>query len=77
MINENVQTAIVLEDDADWDIEIHDIFQTLSVQMRKGELRKQKATNYEMNHAPYGKFNLGEQFPLPLSSGLCLSRPRY
>ncbi|EFY94578.1 glycosyl transferase family 25-like protein [Metarhizium robertsii] len=46
--------TIVLEDDADWDVEIHDIFQTLSVQMRKGELRKRKATKYEINHAPYG-----------------------
>ncbi|KAH0592834.1 hypothetical protein MHUMG1_09479 [Metarhizium humberi] len=54
IINEKVQTAIVLEDDADWDVEIHDIFQTLSVQMRKGELRKRKATKYEINHAPYG-----------------------
>jgi hypothetical protein len=55
VIEEDVGTAIILEDDIDWDVNIHDIFQELSIQMRKGELRKQRATSEEIEGAPYGK----------------------
>jgi hypothetical protein len=48
-----------MEDDADWDVNIHDIFEELSVQMSKGELRKQKPTSDEIDNATYGKDSLG------------------
>ncbi|OAA69243.1 Glycosyl transferase, family 25 [Akanthomyces lecanii RCEF 1005] len=54
IIEERIQTAIILEDDADWDVRIHDIFQDLSLEIRKGVLRKDKPTSYEVAHAPYG-----------------------
>ncbi|KAJ6788337.1 hypothetical protein PWT90_06329 [Aphanocladium album] len=54
IIEEKVQTAIILEDDADWDIRVHDIFQRLSRQIRKGMLRENEPTSYEVTHAPYG-----------------------
>lgn len=56
MIKENILTALILEDDADWDVEVHDIFEELSRQMRKGELRSQPSTNHERYVAPYGTF---------------------
>jgi GR25 family glycosyltransferase involved in LPS biosynthesis len=55
VIEEDVGTAIILEDDIDWDVNIHAIFEELSVQMRKGELREQNATEDEIMNAPYGK----------------------
>ncbi|KAH8807897.1 hypothetical protein F5884DRAFT_881435 [Xylogone sp. PMI_703] len=54
VIEENIETAIIVEDDADWDVNIHDIFRELSKQMRKGELRKERPSREEMRRAPYG-----------------------
>jgi|HubBroStandDraft_4_1064222.scaffolds.fasta_scaffold244438_1 hypothetical protein len=48
-------TALILEDDADWDVEVHNIFQEFSLQMLKGELRSQPASAHEKSVAPYGK----------------------
>jgi GR25 family glycosyltransferase involved in LPS biosynthesis len=55
VVDEEIETALILEDDADWDVNIHEIFQELSVQMRKGELRKAAASDHEKRSAPYGK----------------------
>lgn len=57
MIEDDVETAIILEDDADWDVNVKDIFQELSVQMRKGKLRQTRPSAYEIESAPYGKFD--------------------
>ena len=65
VIEEDIETAIVLEDDIDWDLNIHDIFEELSIQMRKGELRKQRATRDEMKSAPYGKSGLRDRLLAP------------
>ncbi|KAM3447089.1 hypothetical protein MY5147_010022 [Beauveria neobassiana] len=53
IINERIQTAIILEDDADWDVRVHDIFQTLSLQMRKRTAREGELRSHDAN-APYG-----------------------
>ncbi|EJP61725.1 LPS glycosyltransferase [Beauveria bassiana ARSEF 2860] len=53
IINERIETAIILEDDADWDVRVHDIFQTLSLQMRKRTAREGEPRSHEA-HAPYG-----------------------
>lgn len=57
IINERIQTAIILEDDADWDVRVHDIFQTLSLQMRKRTAREGELRSHDAN-APYGKLYL-------------------
>ncbi|QPG98446.1 hypothetical protein C2857_007617 [Epichloe festucae Fl1] len=54
MVTENVTSAIILEDDADWDVDVHNIFERLSRQMRQTKLRKLPPTAYEEEHAPYG-----------------------
>ncbi|KAG5954880.1 hypothetical protein E4U13_005542 [Claviceps humidiphila] len=54
IIDENIQTAIVVEDDADWDMDIHNIFERLSQHMKKTKLGKHTRTPYELKHAPYG-----------------------
>lgn len=54
MITENITSAIILEDDADWDVDVHNIFERLSRQMRRTKLRKAPPTAWEEQHAPYG-----------------------
>ncbi|KAG6021903.1 hypothetical protein E4U41_002365 [Claviceps citrina] len=54
MLDENIQTAIVMEDDADWDMEIHDIFERLSQHMKVTKLGGHERTAYEEKYAPYG-----------------------
>ncbi|KAG5913758.1 hypothetical protein E4U42_000890 [Claviceps africana] len=54
MVQENIQTAIVVEDDADWDLDIHNIFERFSQHMKKTTLGKHTRTAYEKKHAPYG-----------------------
>ncbi|KAG5981483.1 hypothetical protein E4U54_006638 [Claviceps lovelessii] len=54
MVEENIQTAMVVEDDADWDMEIHDIFERFSRHMQVTKLGKHTRTAYEKKHAPYG-----------------------
>ncbi|XWW92203.1 hypothetical protein V2A60_000126 [Cordyceps javanica] len=53
IIDERIQTAIILEDDADWDVKVHDAFQALSFQMRKWTAEKGN-TSREATRAPYG-----------------------
>jgi hypothetical protein len=54
VITENLLTALVLEDDADWDMEIHEIMGHLSQQMRKQGLRSTRPSEHELRVAPYG-----------------------
>ncbi|TQV96093.1 LPS glycosyltransferase [Cordyceps javanica] len=54
IVEEKIQTALILEDDVDWDVKIHDILQDMSIQLRKGHLRRHKPTRYEAAYAPYG-----------------------
>ncbi|KAG6007581.1 hypothetical protein E4U21_005779 [Claviceps maximensis] len=54
MIDENIQTAMIVEDDADWDMDIHDIFERFSRHMKTTKLGKHTRTSYEKKHAPYG-----------------------
>ncbi len=55
VLNEKLETALILEDDVDWDVNIHDIFEELSRQMRKGKLRQTAMTEEEQLTAPYGE----------------------
>jgi hypothetical protein len=43
-----------MEDDVDWDVNIHDIMSTLSRQMRDNSLRLDPPSEYEKETAPYG-----------------------
>ena len=56
VVKENLLTALILEDDADWDMNVHDIFEELSRQMQKGEIRSQPPSDHESRVAPYGTF---------------------
>ncbi len=68
VIEENIETALILEDDVDWDVNVHEVFQELSAQMRKGKLRKERASEHEIRNAPYGNYSPRElrllDFPL-------------
>jgi hypothetical protein len=55
VLNEKLETALILEDDVDWDVNIHDIFEELSRQMRKGKLQQTAMTEQEKLTAPYGE----------------------
>jgi GR25 family glycosyltransferase involved in LPS biosynthesis len=55
VLNEKLETALILEDDVDWDVNIHDIFEELSRQMRKGKLQQTAMTEEEQLTAPYGE----------------------
>ncbi|KAK9367560.1 hypothetical protein V1509DRAFT_626308 [Lipomyces kononenkoae] len=54
VLDNNLETALILEDDIDWDENIHQIFQDLSLQMQDNKLRLVKPTAHERAHAPYG-----------------------
>ncbi|KAK9242965.1 hypothetical protein V1506DRAFT_463847 [Lipomyces tetrasporus] len=54
VIDNNLETALILEDDIDWDKNIHQIFQDLSVQMQNNKLRLDPPTDHERTSAPYG-----------------------
>ncbi|KAL7270472.1 hypothetical protein RUND412_006826 [Rhizina undulata] len=54
VIDLGVETALILEDDIDWDVDVHQIFETLSVEMRKGPFRLHPPSAHEDATAPYG-----------------------
>ncbi|KAI5779230.1 hypothetical protein EDC01DRAFT_633925 [Geopyxis carbonaria] len=55
MIRSNIETALILEDDIDWDVNIKDIMSTLSLTMRGNTtLRLEPPTAQEETAAPYG-----------------------
>lgn len=54
IVHENIETALILEDDLDWDVNVHDIFQALSTEMQRGKLRKKRMSAHERKTAPYG-----------------------
>ena len=56
IIDEGIETALILEDDVDWDPNLHNIMEQLSREMRKGTLHAKKMSPYEKENAPYGKF---------------------
>ena len=55
MLRENIHTALIVEDDADWDVNVHDSF-ALTARHLSGPnaLRKSDFTEYEREWAPYG-----------------------
>jgi GR25 family glycosyltransferase involved in LPS biosynthesis len=55
VIDEKLETALILEDDVDWDVNVHDVFEVLSRQMRRGKLRQTSMTMRERTAAPYGE----------------------
>jgi len=54
VVDEKLETALILEDDVDWDTNVHDSFEELSKQMRRGKLRQTSMTPHEQKSAPYG-----------------------
>lgn len=56
VVDENIETALIMEDDLDWDVNIHDVMHRLATQMRTGGLRNTKMSKYEESSAPYGRF---------------------
>lgn len=55
-MNENIESALILEDDLDWDVNIHDILYHVAYQMRTSGLRNTVLTEHEESSAPYGTF---------------------
>ncbi|KAK9323686.1 hypothetical protein V1517DRAFT_319565 [Lipomyces orientalis] len=54
MLASRQETMLILEDDADFDVHIHDIFERISTQMQHNRLRVAPPTEREIEAAPYG-----------------------
>ncbi|KAK9243185.1 hypothetical protein V1506DRAFT_545182 [Lipomyces tetrasporus] len=54
MLASRQETMLILEDDADFDVHIHDIFERISTQMQHNRLRVTPPTEREIEAAPYG-----------------------
>ncbi|KAK9241568.1 hypothetical protein V1506DRAFT_215890, partial [Lipomyces tetrasporus] len=54
VIDSNIETALIIEDDIDWDKNIHQVFRDLSFQMQNNTLRLNPPTDQERASAPYG-----------------------
>jgi hypothetical protein len=55
MLSDNISTALILEDDADWDVNVHDSFALVGRHMRGSNLlRGRDMTGHEIETAPYG-----------------------
>ncbi|KAK9465387.1 hypothetical protein V1512DRAFT_242100 [Lipomyces arxii] len=54
MLDSNLETLLILEDDIDWDVKIHEIFATLSEKLQHNPLRLDTPTERERMAAPYG-----------------------
>ncbi|KAJ8098166.1 hypothetical protein POJ06DRAFT_258710 [Lipomyces tetrasporus] len=54
LLESDFETLLVLEDDVDFDVHIHDIFDVLSRQMQHNRIRITPPTPYEKKAAPYG-----------------------
>jgi GR25 family glycosyltransferase involved in LPS biosynthesis len=55
MITDKVQTALILEDDADWDVHVHHVFEEFSAQLAKGDMINDTLKDFEAHDAPYGR----------------------
>ncbi|KAK9234023.1 hypothetical protein V1525DRAFT_439805 [Lipomyces kononenkoae] len=54
ILDSNMESALIVEDDIDWDKNIHQVLQDLSLQMQKNTLRVASPTDHERTSAPYG-----------------------
>ncbi|KAK7203586.1 hypothetical protein BZA70DRAFT_312241 [Myxozyma melibiosi] len=54
MLDSNLESLLILEDDVDWDINIHEIMEHLSLEMQNNPLRLDPQTEREREAAPYG-----------------------
>ncbi|KAK9360610.1 hypothetical protein V1504DRAFT_454050 [Lipomyces starkeyi] len=54
LLESDFETLLVLEDDVDFDANIHDIFELLSTQMQHNRIRTTPPTEHEKKAAPYG-----------------------
>ncbi|KAK9367932.1 hypothetical protein V1509DRAFT_624833 [Lipomyces kononenkoae] len=54
LLESDFETLLVLEDDVDFDANIHDVFELLSTQMQHNRIRTTPATEHERKTAPYG-----------------------
>ncbi|KAK9466980.1 hypothetical protein V1512DRAFT_262819 [Lipomyces arxii] len=53
-LQSGLETALILEDDVDFDVHIHDIFRRMSMQMQRNPIRVEPPTLHEKSTAPYG-----------------------
>src|SRR4051794_18106389 len=66
MLSENITSALIMEDDADWDVNIHGSFASVGRHMRgSNALRGRNMTEFERKATPYGEFQI-RYFPNPL-----------
>ncbi|KAK9455020.1 hypothetical protein V1511DRAFT_499198 [Dipodascopsis uninucleata] len=54
LLESDMDTMLILEDDVDFDINIHKIFARISSQMQRNKMRIKPPTEYEKQNAPYG-----------------------
>jgi hypothetical protein len=55
VIREKLETALILEDDVDWDVNIHAMFEDLSRQLRMSMFRSTGPKDSAQESGPYGK----------------------
>ncbi|KAK7202894.1 LPS glycosyltransferase [Myxozyma melibiosi] len=75
-LSTNLETVLVLEDDLDWDVNIHEIFELFSLYMQSNTLRTTPPPHHETESAPYGLdwdiLNLGQCYNQPNADRLDL-----
>ncbi|KAK9328764.1 hypothetical protein V1520DRAFT_345139 [Lipomyces starkeyi] len=54
LLDSNMDTLLVLEDDIDWNPNVKQTFETLSLQMQNSTVRLNEPSDYERANAPYG-----------------------
>ncbi|KAJ8097689.1 hypothetical protein POJ06DRAFT_259742 [Lipomyces tetrasporus] len=54
LLESDFETLLVLEDDVDFDANVHDVFELLSTQMQHNRIRTTPPTEHERKAAPYG-----------------------
>jgi hypothetical protein len=55
MLDEDIETAMIIEDDVDWDIHVRDIFTEMSNNLAQQTLFPSLTPRSKPTSAPYGK----------------------
>ncbi|KAK9357222.1 hypothetical protein V1504DRAFT_465280, partial [Lipomyces starkeyi] len=54
LLETDMETLLIFEDDLDWNPNVKETFETLSLQMQNSRIRLQKPSDHERESAPYG-----------------------
>ncbi|KAK9235097.1 hypothetical protein V1525DRAFT_434994 [Lipomyces kononenkoae] len=54
LLQTGMETLLIFEDDIDWDANIKNTMERLSLQMQNSKIRQQLPSDYERQNAPYG-----------------------